>query len=544
MEKIQVLDLDTTEFCKNTRRKDEKSMGVRYLTILEVSQKQAYIFASNKLQDNITNSAVIAWVMSPEYFEQKAENAGLFNSKDNLVYSGGGHTILEFATGEQAKEFTRKITTTIRKEYPGIEVFAKTLEYDENKNAGENLKALTAALERKKALREAAFHQGSFGVEKVDLVTLTPVAAEQPETVGKMPEAEQRTDDALSAREYGYEMVRKFDELGGSKGKSNFIAVVHIDGNAMGKRVENLYQKNRDASWEEYKGKLKRFSDSIDRDFKEAYKEMVQTVAQNLGNGKLDALDISGKRFPVRRIITAGDDICFVCEGRIGLECAAVFIQALTKKVNAEDGESYAACAGVAIVHQKYPFYRAYELAEQLCSSAKRFGVSINRDLGGEVSSIDWHLEFGEMKDSLEKIREAYKTADGKYLELRPYIVCAPKEVIQAEPYRRYENFKKLIKRIQENELSYSRARLKELRTVLKQGEVATKHYLKFHKIEDIARDSYQDIFKEVDHSGVGTGKQLERRIFLEIGNGKKTEQRAVLFDAVEMVDSFLELEY
>ena len=35
------------------------------LTMLEVSQKQSYIFSSNKLKDNITNSAVIAWIMSP-----------------------------------------------------------------------------------------------------------------------------------------------------------------------------------------------------------------------------------------------------------------------------------------------------------------------------------------------------------------------------------------------------------------------------------------------------------------------------------------------
>ena len=36
----------------------------RYLVMLEVSQKQAYIFGSNKLKDNIRNSAIIAWIMS------------------------------------------------------------------------------------------------------------------------------------------------------------------------------------------------------------------------------------------------------------------------------------------------------------------------------------------------------------------------------------------------------------------------------------------------------------------------------------------------
>ena len=159
------------------------------------------------------------------------------------------------------------------------------------------------------------------------------------------------------------------------------------------------------------------FSESIDENFKEAYKEMTEVVAKNLeedlkkeeGDRKFKDLKLSNNHFPVRRIITAGDDICFVTEGRLGLECAAAFIKALGKTRNAVDHKSYSACAGVAIVHQKYPFYRAYELAELLCSNAKKFGASYSVDGSGkDVSAIDWHIEFGEMSDSLEAIRKKF----------------------------------------------------------------------------------------------------------------------------------------
>ena len=112
---------------------------------------------------------------------------------------------------------------------------------------------------------------------------------------------------------------------------------------------------------------------------------------------------------------------------------------------------------------------------------------------------------------------------------------------MKQEPYRQYVNFKKLMKRIQENEIEYSRGRLKELRNVLKQGEVATRRYLRFHKIEDIGRDSYQDIYTEADNCGIGTGRKLERKIFLETTDGIS---RSVLFDVIEALDTFLELEY
>ena len=48
-------------------RKRRQKMSERYLTILEVSQKQAYIFQSNELKKNILNSAVIAWIMDQDY---------------------------------------------------------------------------------------------------------------------------------------------------------------------------------------------------------------------------------------------------------------------------------------------------------------------------------------------------------------------------------------------------------------------------------------------------------------------------------------------
>ena len=515
-----------------------------YLTILEISQKQAYIFESNKLRDNIINSAVIAWVMSAEYFEEKVaeHNANtIFSKEKNIVYSGGGHTVLEFETKEQAHTFVKLITASIQKEYAGLEVFSKTEKYDNKLPAGENLKNLTKALEQKKSKRVSAFHQGSFGVEKIDSKTLKPTLSEKPPCEGVMPKVEEVLDEKLSASAYGYERVWKFEDLGGSKDISNFIAVVHIDGNAMGKRLEQLYQKNKACSWEAYKKKLKRFSDSIDCDFKSAYQDMVEVVVKNLQSKNLDDLSIKENKFPVRRIITAGDDICFVTEGRIGLECAIAFLKSLSAKQNAEDKLGYSACAGVAIVHQKYPFYRAYELAEQLCTNAKKFGATLHTERGGEISSIDWHIEYGEMADTLEEIRAFYKTADEKQLELRPYMVCAPKELAEQEKIRQYSHFKQLITNIQNNELEYSKGRLKELRSILKQGETATQYYMRFHKIEDIARDSYHGIFKEVDFSGIGSGKRLERKLFAETSDKK---QHSLLFDAIEMVDTFISLEY
>ena len=484
-------------------------MKERYLTILEVSQKQAYIFQSNELKKNILNSAVIAWIMDADYLEKEADDQELFNKKDNLVYSGGGHTVLEFPAHEQAVCFTKKITKAIRKDYPGIEVFAITIQYKDTKFPADNLKKLTKELERKKAERKSAFHQGSFGVERIDTGTLKPLLCLS-EKEAEMPDKEEKIDKSLMAA--GFHRVFKFEELGGTKYESNFIAVIHIDGNAMGKRVENVQQKFQDLDWEEYKEKLREFSQSIDEDFKAAYKDMSEYVADNIRNGKLDKLNIAGNRFPVRRIITAGDDICFVTEGRIGLECAAAFINKLGSKKNKVDEEGYAACAGVAIVHQKYPFYKAYELAEMLCSNAKKAGAALSSDKSGsDISLIDWHIEYGEIKDTLDKIRADYFDADGENVSARPYIVRAGQSAANNKSTHDYQIMRELVQNLQNDE-SCARGTIKELRNILKQGKNETEHFIQFHKIGELLKWDLGDNYK-------------------------------ILFDAIELMDTFIALE-
>ena len=54
----------------------------------------------------------------------------------------------------------------------------------------------------------------------------------------------------------------------------------------MGKRVEELYdlleKSDTRQSWNDMKHSIREFSESIDKDFKTAYKEMAKEIAQQL----------------------------------------------------------------------------------------------------------------------------------------------------------------------------------------------------------------------------------------------------------------------
>ena len=108
---------------------------------------------------------------------------------------------------------------------------------------------------------------------------------------------------------------------------------------------------------------------------------------------------------------------------------------------NGENHLPYAACAVVVMVYTKFPFYQAYALSEELCSSAKKFGAGL--DENGRVSAIDWHIEFGQLKDSLSVQREDDKTEDVRWLELRPVtgIILDGIEWTEEAEFRSYDFF-------------------------------------------------------------------------------------------------------
>ena len=518
------------------------------LTILEVSRKQAYIFSSNALADNIRHSREIAEISGSAYMQTAVDETGI-NIKDHLVYTGGGHTVLEFESFDISRMAVSCISKKVLMDLPEIELFAASVEYDDQQTPRENMKHLTAALEKKKALRCSSFHQGTFGIEETDVNTGKPIRIGQPEDI---------LQDFNETAPQGYCLSGKIEDLVSPNFGKRFVAIIHADGNAMGRQVESIAASFGKGEWEKYKDAISAFSERVDLDFKDAYQEMVQDTADILKMvdrstpDQIRKYDVNMKGdtpiLPLRRIISEGDDICFIADGRFALDCTSIFLKKLQQK-------GYTACAGIALVHVKYPFYKAYQLAEALCSNAKSFGVGLAANAfgkeraiedGAKVAAIDWHVEYGEIQNSLEDTRAQYLCADGARLDLKPYIVYAPEEILRIEPIRQYENYQRLMVKISKSYESknklYASGRLKQLREVLKRGEQATDMYLTFHKLEELGRDLYQDIFVAVDYENIqiGSGKDLERAVFVETADKKK---RCLLFDGIEMMDTYVPLE-
>lgn len=542
------------------------------LAILEVSQKQAYIFGDKRLRENRRRSRAIRAATEELWMECLPESLTPEERQRRLVYAGGGHIILQFESRKEAEDTVRAITYRAYTDFAGMEMFAKLWDYDSElpqrkeryrglTAPAANIKELTRQLEIKKSLRASAFHHRSTGLEQLDEVTFQPLEPGQvlklaPEPHPLIPEWELELAHELS-----------FEDLAG---KDNFIAVVHIDGNNMGAKSQRVTEEAGD-DWNACCAKHQVFSESVERAFQTALKRTYQMVEALQFSGALGELGFTANdnAHPMKPVVAAGDDICFVTAGKLGIECAAYFLRALQnpndprypepptnqgKPWNAPL-EPYSACAGVAMVHTKYPFHRSYELSEELCSSAKRYAAELGQDKSEEererISTIDWHIEFGQGRGSVAESREDYLTEDSgdgkeespiRSLTLRPLAVIGGGE----KSFRSYQFFLRLFDKLSgsltEDDSErvrdkVARSKLKGLREPLKQGKWETKLYIRENGLNELEKWAYDQI------EGLHLGKRTQESFTPVEQEGQGYTQRSLYFDAIELVDHLMILD-
>jgi CRISPR/Cas system-associated protein Cas10 (large subunit of type III CRISPR-Cas system) len=117
-----------------------------------------------------------------------------------------------------------------------------------------------------------------------------------------------------------------------------------------------------------------------------------------------------------------------------------------------EDNQNFSASAGISIVKTKYPFYRAYKLAEELCNEAKKKA----RENPGS-SYIDFFVSSGGVSGEIEEIRKKrFITPFGK-LNFGPYVFG------KSDEENSIKNLKDGIKHFQ----SFPKTKLMQLRDTI-----------------------------------------------------------------------------
>ncbi|MCX7700243.1 MAG: hypothetical protein N2039_05155, partial [Gemmataceae bacterium] len=175
----------------------------------------------------------------------------------------------------------------------------------------------------------------------------------------------------------------------------------------------------------DYVDKLRRFSLALNQCTERAFCQAVGIVRPKKQSRNRMVV-------PVVPLVLGGDDLTVVCDGRQALRFTKRFIDLFEEEtrnhpdINPVLSNGVTSCAGVAIIKPHFPFFAAYQLAEDLLRSAKTIAKATPDQF---LSAIDYHILYDASGPDLERIRRELTVdvgrspGDGKTLLVgRPYV--------------------------------------------------------------------------------------------------------------------------
>ncbi len=439
--------------------------GKYVLAMYDVRAKQKFIFNTNKLQEIVGASWIIRDIFkdylpgaadkacggkiysyltddehapfSPSVFEHHLENGYI----GEVIYEGGGNFYLLYKDLETFRKVTYEFTKAILEKIGTLKVLGTAIEIESFENFVEDRKKLYAKHRKAESMESNIEPWACLPIVQVDRKTTRPlVEYEYPkdlsesviktieskgvkgkltkESAAKLVKFHREMErikrgEASEISEIEKDFYRKnegnLDALVTEKGVESQLAIVYIDGNNMGAKVQSALE-DKGKSYEESIQSLRSFSEEIQKVYVE--------------DGTKEAL----KGVPFRIVVSAGDEINFIVNAHDAFACAKGYLEYLKSRDNAS------ACAGIAVFHSHAPYSDVYRIAEEACESGKQKMKAVDLD---EAAFIDFHICQGAIGTSLEKIRE--KEMEGIKCS-RPWMMWEKGDSKQCQDMTDYEN--------------------------------------------------------------------------------------------------------
>lgn len=542
-------------------------------TVIDTTGIQSYIFGSNRLRENVGASYLVGLATDGKagWVKYALEQLGIGvyvpnkNIEDGetsaeLVYSGGGNAVLLFKnTDDLAIRFTRILSKKVLLKAPGLKI---VVAHSEPFSWGDKLSDIIdnligKELDRKK--REynpsnpllgvgvtancnstglvAVDNSDRYGIPKRDSYLVSQEIVAKLKTVDKKlgePANQKLLDTIFDDLDLGdYHIPLDVDDMGRTERENSYLAIVHADGNDMGDRFKNCGRGKPDR---QYIDEVRELSEKVQQAGIKALKAVARQLIKVANQDKTGDFPITlrdGKKYlPFRPLVYGGDDVIFVCDGRLGLSLAALFLE---KFQNSEltGINDLTACAGIAIVKTHYPFARAYQLSEALYKNAKKFMRDESSRLSEpHFSALDWHIAASGLMGSIGEIRQReYQVTEGN-LTPRPIRLRNSEESEQSlGNWRTWETLANLLNYFNLHpDWAGRHNKVVNLREQLRQGSVATKKFIEAYGLKNLP------IISDLE-------EQLQQFGWIDIPKLDSGGERVCgYFDAIEAMEFYIPL--
>jgi len=406
-----------------------------FLAQYSIRSKQQYIFRTNRLREVTGASALIAGAF--DRLMKDAEGIGLnvrkadapFSLEETLkafeqgslqvaeLFQGGGNDTFLMDSEETFRRVNEVFTGDLLVHTPGMIPLCVGVPISEKHNYEEDYLRLVLAAGSMKRVMTPGTIDTTLPFAMMDAKTRQAFQTEKPSGASR---GERFTAESL-AKQNAYadeklwgETAGQLDDLLGEG--DSMLAIVHADGNNMGRKLQALLQGKTD--YDSCVAALRSFSGEIDQVFVE---QGDRSISQEKTRILEQFPEMKNQFIEVRSVISDGDDYTFICNARWALRLTLAYLEGIQKHAG------YSACAGICIFHRHYPFARAYDLAEQACESAKK---KVHTEARPDQNWIDFHYLHGGMPNDLEETREEHGTQN---CMLRPWRCDDPEDPLAVQ---------------------------------------------------------------------------------------------------------------
>ena len=281
-------------------------MGV--LAVYDTVGIQNYIFATNKLAENVGGSKLLKDVFQkllPAVMEEVTKEERLEwehgkelvvpQRKAEIVYQGGGNAYVAFKNEEEFHKITEAFLIEVNKTAPGIGIAVAAVKTDFTDKYQEDFKNLNGRLAYAKGGFNIPVFAGNQPITKQSIITGTPVDVynnTNNEDEYFNSSQKKKRDRYREYQECRGSDIRDFDDLAFEKGTDSLIAIIHADGNNMGKQITEFMGQ---ANLKDYKyavPAIRQLSSKIDACYKAARdktKKAFYTERQDTGTVPLSS---------------------------------------------------------------------------------------------------------------------------------------------------------------------------------------------------------------------------------------------------------------
>lgn len=489
----------------------------RKLAMYDVRGIQDYIYKTAKVQDAIGASAIVEDIISEalkeavekeelsydlEWYDENGvlpyDVSKASDTDVQVLYIGGGNAFVSFKDEDICQRVNHRMSRYVLEKTYSLQLAIAVT--DQTEDYADDYKRIFDEMVRVKADMEVSKPFGALPVMEVEIKTGLPACPDGDKAIGTSRETYLKKTKEDLVREDLIQRAKIFDNYAESKGVDSTLAVVHIDGNNMGLRIRKLIDGIED--YGKAVNKMREISYCINHSYKSVYEQMENQFNRYAGKGD------GKKQYNVLKILTAGDDITYVCKGKYALSTVEYFCGEIGKKtMNGGKDEKdinlygFSVCAGVAYIGSHFPFSVGYEVAEACCDSAKDMAkkpenmLPVDQD-GKVITNVEgtakagvsykignW-VDFQICKNihtgDLDKTRKLeYVTSHNEKLLIRPYELPLLNLKSREGAINKYENLKCNIRYFQ-NDKKIPHSHAKKLRNLYSSGQEVVNEFAAF----------------------------------------------------------------